>query len=184
MEKIKVKKAPKQLMEAIRLIDKFCKKNDIAIDYSVELDYSLEDCYGCFGNTINSFTVRINPSKIGDVSDCKGYLEDYSLFGVVIHEMSHLFIKHLNLLKEYKKEFPEKLIINANSSLSNDEEFAEVFSLYLTNPYLLKNIDKHAFEFMKELFHSPTTCSKKKYDEIASKWKKEYVDKCFSKWNI
>lgn len=58
--------------------------------------------------------------------------------GVIAHELGH-YIGHKGLYKEYRREVGGGCHVSKYSKKRFNEEFADVFAAYVTNPDLLKN---------------------------------------------
>lgn len=168
--KVKIVHLQSDLTKAIRIIGKFFKLNDIKIKYTLVLDYKL-DSFGIFYPN-KKFEITINPSQFHDTSLEEThqlyYSTDFSITSVAIHEMSHLLDQHFGILDLYKKKFKDKLILNENSERDKAEEVAEIFRLFFLNPFFLKLISPDRYDFFKELFQSPSSCTKRNF---ISKWK-------------
>ncbi len=96
--------------------------------------------------------ISINPNRC----DSKG---DFSFFLICVHEFSHLLDQKYKMVNSFKKEFEDKrlpLTNYAKTKTTRDEELAEIISLYLRNPYLLKLISERHYEFVSRFFNSPT----------------------------
>ena len=184
--KIVVESPEKDILDAIKLIDKFLQLNNITFKYSININHSL-DCHGVFYPEKEN-EICVNPSflaksSIREVHD-KKYSMDYSLFGVSVHEFTHAFSEKHGLNEEYKKLFKEKTIINSNCLTYRFEELAELFSLYLVNPYFLKHIALEPYNFLKEKYISPTPTIKASFLGAWRKWGQAARHQCKSKWGI
>jgi hypothetical protein len=157
---------------AMYLIDKLAKKNDLDFDLSIAYDFAELEA-GVYFPTKKKHSHRIfvNPlnCKLQDEIDANeeepfypGYSKDISLFGVVLHEFCH-FLQHIiytTIIKDYKEAFPiERFYLNEYSGNEIHDELAEIMTLYITNPYLLKLISKNHWKFCNKYFKSPVSCS-------------------------
>jgi hypothetical protein len=84
------------------------------------------------------------------------------------------------MLEKYEREFENKedrLYLTKNGKLDAIEELAEIITVYLTNPYLLKMISEKHFNFISSFFKSPTECDEKvflsKYEKFSKRYKKK-----------
>lgn len=186
MPKVKVVRLEKDLLRAIKLIDKFLSKNKIEIKYSITLDYSMQS-FGQF-NPSKKNEISLNPSAFYDTKKelphAKYYTTDFSLLAVAVHEFCHLLDEKMNLIKKYQETFPEKIIINKNSEVDRREELAEVLSLYILNPYLVKSINKNIFDFFKSLFESPTPNTMSYFVRKWESWPDKIKKLCNDNWGI
>lgn len=164
---------------AMELITKLAKKNKISFDLTISYDFATDDM-GFY--LPNSFThkhkIFINPhncKSLIDADECfdepfyHGYTADITIFGVTIHEFSHYLSMTVfpNMLKDFRYAFPTtRLYLNDYSNNDLRDELAEILTIYITNPYLLKLISKNHWEFCKNYFKSPVACSVKKCYEI------------------
>ncbi len=181
-----VKIPEKGICTALDLIHKFFEVNKIDLPFNIVVDCSLP-YYGMYWHTTNDIILNMdlikNP-KDGRITDY-GYVEDYSIEGVTIHEICHFIDCKLRLFDEFKKEFAsEKVYLNFNSTKSKEEMMVESLALYIINPYLLKNMDRVLFDYWSDEFKSPTPCTKAEFRKIYSKWKQETKDDCLKKWGI
>lgn len=184
--KIKVIRLEKDLVKAIRLIDKLLSKNDFNFKYLLNLDYKMKD-FGQF-DPQEANSIYINPAAFYDTKKelphAKYFTTDFSIFAVSIHEFSHLLDAKLNILDKYKVKFPERLILNDNSQTDRREELAEIMSLYILNPYMLRLIDKPRYNFMRTIFLSPTPCLKTDFIVKWNRWSDRIRELCFRRWGF
>ncbi len=184
--KVKVIRLEKDLVRAIRLINKLLTLNDLHFKYSLNLDYKSKN-YGEF-DPQKANDIYLNPAAFYNTSKedphALYFSTDYSIYAVSIHEFSHLLDAKFNILDKYKIEFSDKLILNQNSESSRSEELAEVMSLYILNPYLLKLIDKSRYIFLRDIFISPTVCRKSNFISKWTNWPDKIKDLCAERWKI
>jgi hypothetical protein len=86
-------------------------------------------------------------------------------FGVILHEFCHLlqYKVYPNIIESFLKEFPtERFYLNNYCNNEVVDELAEIMTLYLTNPYLLKRISRKHWLFCQKFFKSPIACSAQK----------------------
>lgn len=185
--KVSIKTIPKDIEKSIELIDKFLKLNKLKIPFKINIDYSL-DCYGEFDPN-QLFEFNVNPDLFhkypeSEKNNAAGFSYDRTLLGVCIHEFCHLVDEQLGLEKIYRAEFKEKLILNDYCREMWCEELAEVFMLFITNPYLLEHIDDERHEFFNSLFRSPTKCTETTFKTKYKSWTKEIQMICRDLWGI
>lgn len=178
---------PKDIEKAISLINKFLKLNKLKIPFKINIDYSL-DYYGLFDPS-KRFEFKVNHELFhkyaeSEKNNAAGFTYDRTLLGVCIHEFCHLVDEQLGLEQMYRAEFKEKLILNDYCEEMWCEELAEVFMLFITNPYLLEFIDDDRFEFFKSLFKSPTNCTEATFKTKYKSWSKEIQRVCRDLWGI
>ena len=184
---IKVVNLEKDLIKAIRLIHKFLKANNLKIQYTLTLDYKLES-YGIFWPN-DKHNITINPAQFSDTSreepHAPYYSTDFSIGAVLIHEFIHLLAEKYSLHESYKERFKDKrLILNENSKKDVHEEIAELGRLYFLNPYFLKLIDESRFNYLKELFESPSRNTKANFISKWRSWNPQIHQLCLEKWGI
>ena len=180
----------KEIVDATKLIDRFLKKNNIKIKYSVEINSRMTDAYGIFDpNDGNHTKITINPSLL--INDPptrpfgKRFCYDRSLFGIIIHEAMHMIDNKFDLVKDYKKNNDiNKCILNINSKENAFENLAESLTLYVTNPYFLRHINKEVYQYWSSLFHSPTRVSKTSFIRAWKDWDKRLREECIKKYGI
>lgn len=184
--KIKIVGLEKDLVRAIKLIDRFLKINDIKIKYSISLDYNIKD-YGLFYQEEKT-NIVLNPKAFSDTSKedphAPYYSTDFSILAVAIHEFVHMLVFKYDLKDAYRKTFGEKFILNENSRKDWDEEMAEVGRLYFLNPYLLKIVNPKRYKYLRKLFQSPTPCTKSNFLKKWNKWPREIQELCSRQWGI
>lgn len=186
---VKISKPPKDIQDASKLIELFLEKNSINTNVTVYLDYSLKDAgvyyyYVDGPKKVNPAKIYVNPyesiaSHLRYISSY-GYSEDYTIPGVLLHEFSHFIGNKFDL----DDKFESTLILNDNCLKNKKEHLAEVLRLYLTNPYFLYLLSEPDFNFFKDLFSSPTPCSKEKFLAIYSEWTGKAKRQCKKKWHI
>lgn len=183
---IKVSELHVEIDKAIKIIDKLLKINKIKIKYSINMNFKMK-CYGEF-NPENENEISINPTfsieDSGSEINASYYSCDFSILGIAIHEIAHLLDQKFEISKEYRKSFPKQFILNHNSKKDRIEELAEILMLYILNPYLLKIINLEVFNFLKDYFISPSSCSKDYFCRKWSAWPKEIRDDCVNRWKI
>jgi hypothetical protein len=133
---------------AIKLIEKTRVENGYDFKLKICVDYSLTDSLGLYyyDEPIKLHNLYVNPTFCDKLEECKfgypGYINDDTVFGVIIHEFCHFLtkIQLKNFEEEYFKTFPkERIIFSKYSNEELLEEIAEVTYLYLTNPFLIKS---------------------------------------------
>lgn len=184
------------ILNAICLIDITLEKNDINIDLAVSYDYSFDGCgeYRPDGGEDN-FRIFVNPDNCiknneddqEDEISYSGSPSDSSLFGVTIHEFCHVLQWQVypNMIKHYLEEFPtERLYLNDYSNNEICDELAEIMTLYITNPYLLKIISTKHWKFCKKYFKAPVPCSLKASKNIYHGFPIRIKENLKKKWGI
>lgn len=183
---------------AMVLIEKFFKKNNISMNLSIAYDYSSEEAgvYRPFERG-QEYRIFVNPSRckmqeeVGkqdyDEPYCPGYCADITLFGVTIHEFCHLlqYQVYHTIIPDYGNAFPiERFNLNGYSNHAIHDELAEIMTLYITNPFLLKLISRKHFNFCKKYFKPVVSCTEDKCAFIYKGWPvcvKEHLKKV---WGI
>ncbi|HAT77038.1 MAG TPA: hypothetical protein DCS19_09385 [Flavobacterium sp.] len=169
-------------ISSMGIIEKFLNVNKIKMNLSIAYDYSM-DLMGLYipNEKDHKFRIFINPLMCkeikqeysltfdGDNNFCPGSNFDRTLFSATIHEFCHLLQYQIydTIISDYKQKFQiDRLILNDYSNVNIMEELAEIMTLYMTNPYLLKMISKEHFKFIKSYFKSPVECSMDKCMDI------------------
>jgi hypothetical protein len=184
---------------AISLIEKTFRLNNIKQKLSITYDYEYKDSGMYYLNyKEHANRIFVNPlhtksrEEVHGANDplepfCPGYVTDVTLFGITLHEFSHyLHCKiYPEMILDYTKEFPtERFYINSYAGNGVFDELAEIMTLYITNPYLLRLISKKHYNFCKRYFKSPVSCSKDRLRMIYNMYPvivKEHLQK---KWGI
>lgn len=198
--KVSIETPHEDTLMAICIIEKLLIINKININVNIIYDFSLEECGVYFndltGQDCNIYVNPINCRTNDDVDNqkvderepyCPGSTSDITLFGVTIHEFCHLIQYKVfpDMLKSYATQFPtERFYISQYCNNQVWDECAEIMTLYITNPYLLKLISKPHYDFCKKYFKSPVACSKIKCYNIYNGFPipvKEYLK---SHWGI
>lgn len=154
---------------AIHLIRRFSNVNKLYFDLTIVYDFGLDDCgeYHPY-ERYQKNKIFINPLVCGKTSSdlpepfCPGYVADISIFGVTIHEFCHFLQYRIypGIIDDYKNTFPiQRFYLNNYSNNAIVDEMAEVMTLYITNPYLLKIISVEHWQYFKRFFKSPVACS-------------------------
>ncbi len=186
MPKVKVVRLEKELVKAIRIIDKFLSMNKIEIIYTITLDYKMKN-FGEFDPNKKN-VITLNPAAFYDTKKeqphAKYYSTDFTIGAVAIHEFSHMFDEKNGLLEKYRDVFTERFFVNRNAEKDYREELAELLSLYILNPYFLKLINKERFDFFNKLFESPTKCTKANFVSKWESWPDKIKELCMKKWGI
>lgn len=192
MVRILVAKPDREVKEAAKQIDSFLDSNGLNTKLTIYLDYTLKDCghyyyYESPGEKkVNPPKIYVNPvlcenrlrsKKMGPTAF--GYLNDHSVHGVIIHEFCHYVDRKLKL----ESKFESDLVINKNCE-DKVEQLAELFRLYLTNPYLLYLVSEKDFNWFKENVVGVTPASKEKFLAIYATWSQRVKLDCKKKWGI
>ena len=191
MVKVQVAKPEKEVKEAAKLIETFLEKNQLSTNLTIYLDYQLKEC-GCYYYYEEVGEKKVNPPKIyvnpilciksqnkKKVAASYGYFDDFSVGGVILHEFAHYIDRRLKL----ESKFESSLVINKNCD-TKMEQLAELFRLYLTNPYLLWLVSESDFNFFKENVFSVTPASKERFLFLWSTWPKKVKLHCKKHWGI
>jgi len=183
---------------AMVLIHRLLAKNKIQMNLSIAYDYSSTEC-GCYRpfEKGQEYRIFVNPSKCKtqeevtkqdfDEPFSPGYCADVTLFGVTIHEFCHLlqFKTYPSIVKDYGETFPlERFNLNNYSNHEINDELAEIMTLYITNPYLLKIISNPHFNFCKKYFKSPVACSLSRCFLIYKGWPTSVKEHLKHQWGI
>jgi hypothetical protein len=186
MISIEISAPPNQISFAILQLEKLIKINHFDINLKIGFDYLMEKSGEW--DPENPTILKINPFICSD-KKTYAYTEDNTMYGIVIHEFSHFlsveFFK--GFMDDYIKEFPEERLLITTYEEANEkieEEVAELISLYVRNPYLLKLISKKHYFYIKRWFKTPVLYDKNKFIQIYSKMEREYKDKLYKKWGI
>lgn len=182
---------------ALGLIVMLLEKNGIDMHLKMAYDFECPEMGFYINQDELRSTIFINPSKCkkrGEICDgtlkeigYPGYVADQSVFGVTIHEFCHVlqFEVYDTILDDYAKEFPtERLYLNEYCNNEFHDELAEIMSLYITNPLLLKMISKPHWRFCKKYFKSPVACSIKRAYEIYHVFPIRVKENLREKWGI
>lgn len=177
---------------AISLIEKLFKINDIKKNIEICYDYSLEDRGLYYTGTDK---IYVNPLNCIDLNCTNnenkcyfGYTNDLSIIGVIIHEFCHFLADRIykNITEDFASTFSTtRLYLNDNSNVKDfSEELAEIMTLYISNPLLLKMISKPHYDFLKIYFKSCIASTTKRFFEIYSNFPSEVKKELFEKWRI
>jgi hypothetical protein len=183
---------------AMFVIDNVMSVNNLKMDISIAYDYDMEGLGMYFPNLKDQgYRVFVNPMNCKTQDDidnntwrepfCPGYTADLTLFGVTIHEFCHLlqYKAYPDIVIEYVKQFPtERFYLNDYSNNELFDELAELMTVYISNPYLLKLISKKHFNFCKSFFKSPMPCSLKKFRSIYNGFPIHVKEHMKKKWNL
>jgi hypothetical protein len=191
-----------ETQHAMFIIEKFLKKNNIKMNLSIAYDYSL-NASGVYFPFVKGqeYRIFINPFKCKseeeiinqDINNqnneafCPGSPCDLTSFGIILHEFCHIlqYKVYPTIIKDYSKEFPvERFYLNSYSNNEIHDEIAEIMTLYITNPYLLKLISKNHFNFCKKYFKSPISCTEDRCSFIYSGWPIRVKEHLKKDWGI
>ncbi|MFW6121271.1 MAG: hypothetical protein ACOC80_10305 [Petrotogales bacterium] len=182
---------------AMYLIAELLKKNKIDMNLKIVYDYKCEEMGFYINQNYMRSTIFVNPSRCKQKGELvegtnkehgyPGYVTDQSVFGVTIHEFCHLLQFEIfdDILSQFAKEFPtQRLYLNDYSNNEVYDELAEIMSLYITNPFLLKTISKPHWKFCKKFFKSPVACSCKRAYDIYHAFPISVKEQLKNKWGI
>lgn len=178
---------PEQIRVAMELIETLKKKNNFSFDLTLQLDYLMESNAGEYNPKLPSI-IKVNPFLCEDNSTFS-YLEDNTLFGIIMHEFSHFLTMtyFVDFQKAYLEAFPEQRLLITKyeaASMDYDEELAEICSLFCRNSYLLKLISKEHYRFFKAWFKSPIICSQSNFIFMFNRLPIECKNRLRTKWGI
>lgn len=183
---------------AIKLIKKILVKNNITKIIKIKYDFECGDG-GYYYPLLNNDTIFINPDNCYNLREYNeedssqkntfypGYACDNTIFGTILHEFSHFlcYKVYKTLLADYKSEFPvTRLYLNAYSNFEIDEELANLMTLYISNPYLLKLISVDHYKFLKKVFKTARPCSSKTCYQIYQRFPIHVKNELKNKWGI
>ena len=169
----------RQLDKFIQLVNEFEKVNNhlkfkglkVAFKYDMRSSGEFDDS--------KPNTISINPNRCDNTGEFSAYL-------ICIHEWSHLLDKKCKMLNVYKKEFKnDKLILTRYAKEKGEtEHLAEIISMYLTNPHLLKLISEKHFEFVSRFFKSPTPCTREYFLTLYERYSPRYKKMLERKYGV
>jgi len=193
---IKITSESDEVFVAKILIERLQKKNNLKFNLEICFDWMLIEECGVYYPVTHPNKIFINPTNCmppdkGNFDKDNlfyiGYTKDLSLCGILIHEFCH-FLTHRvfpSLKKDYKEKFPTtRLYLNTYSDHELDDEIAEIGTLFITNPGLLKLISKDHWKFFTQYFKSPVASSTKQMFTIYSGYPIEVKQELESKWKI
>lgn len=183
---------------ACELIKRFSKKNDIIIDLIVAYDFTLDNECGIFIPQLNENKIFINPyvchetymvAKDKGLIMGTGYIADLSIFSIVIHEFAHLICYNIyeGLVNEYAEEFPrinDRLYLNDYCDHTLDDELAEIITVFILNPYMLKMISKKHWKFLNDRFKSPVPASVQQFKRVYNDFSVDAKLELYEKFGI
>jgi hypothetical protein len=186
--KIEVSKPPYQIATAIELIERSKKINRFTYDLILHLDYRTDSEAGSY-DPRKPNVITVNPFLCSLDDATFSYLEDNTLFGIILHEFSHFLTMtyFVDFKKNYLEAFPEQRLLVTKYEAANedyDEEMAEICSLQIRNPFLLKLISKNHYKFFKAWFKSPVMSSEKHFLFMYNKLPIDCKNRLRTKWGI
>ena len=95
------------------------------------------------------------------------YPYDLRMNNVVIHEYCHFLDDIYDILDKYKKQNFNKFFIKY---INEKEEIAELLTIFVLNPYLLKILDLNRYKFFSNMFKPINPCSIESFFREYSKW--------------
>lgn len=192
-----------EFLMVMAIIEKFKTINNLNFNLEIVEDFHIPElgCVYPFNQPNNkkqpySYKLYVNPNNCetstDDSSHALGFIQDLSMFGVALHEFSHLICFNIypDLIKQYETIFAvDRLVLNEYSNVGgSDEEIAEIIVLYLTNPYMLKLVSKKHYLFLKKYMKSPVPDTKKRcyiiYNSFPFKCKELLKSKFGIMWDI
>ena len=176
----------KEIDKAISIIDKFKKINDTNFRFEIHLDYDIEDC----GHYEFGKQIVINPSLISKPLFDFGFPLSLqtNLTTLVLHEFGHFLDERFKIETKYLDYCNEhgRLAITPYTSESEIlcEEVAEIIQTYLTNPFILKSVDKKRYNWFKKFFKSPSPCTEKSFIKIWDSWNEHTRNECKHSYGV
>ena len=181
---IEVYKYGPQFTKVNRLINRFRKLNKFKIIKKILLDFEYKElAYMHRGD----FNLYVNPLNcFNQKGEMLGHPEDEGLISSLMHEFGHLLNDKFGLIEEYPTITWEKknCFLSYQSKENNDEELANLISLYMTNPYCLKLISEERYKWLKTKFSTPTACTKHKFITLYNEWGFDARKQFQRKWKI
>lgn len=175
------------LNRGIRLLERFKNINSVSFRLDIKIDFSEPDL-GRLNYDPKDRVIYVNPSKCEnkDFNDLLGHPADCSVYSTLVHELSHFIDQKYKLGTEYylKNWGLKRLIVTNYSKEDIREELADILTIYLTNPYYLKLIDKERYCWLKSKFKSPTPCGYQTFLKLYNRWPKKLQDKFCTDYNI
>jgi hypothetical protein len=189
---------------AIQIIQRFKKKNNIDFELFVAYDFSMEEMGVYYYKRKNNqpfskendmrkfiFTNPLICKVLGESDESEvfysGYCSDYTLFGVTIHEFCHYLqtMQYPKIIDEFIETFPsERFYINEYCNNEIRDEIAELMTLYIVNPMLLKLISIRHWKFFNQRFKSPIPCNDQKSFEIYEGFPIHVKKELSIKWGV
>ena len=184
---IEILHPPQQITIAFELIEKIKKDNGFTYDLTLQLDYSMPEDSGVY-NVKFPNVLKINP-YLCTTAETFSYLEDNTIFGVIMHEFGHFLslTYFVDFMKNYLEAFPEKRLLVTRYEAANEdyeEEAGEIISLFCRNPFLLKTISEDHYKFLSSWFKSPVPCTAKKFIWMFNRLPIDCKNKLRTKWGI
>lgn len=168
------------------IVKEFEKINNVLFKFEICLDFDIEEL-GLFN--FNNNYILINPTLAPkmDLFDY-GYPLCQDMTTVILHEFGH----YLDSIFDIENSYKDFCIDNGRCYITpyvseTDllcEEIAELILLYISNPYLLKTIDKDRFNFFKKYFKTPTPVTEKSFIKIWNGWGKNTQNECFHRYGL
>lgn len=161
---------------AHKMVTKIQKLNNIEEDIEIVFDFDTKDAGYYYSN---DYKLYINPFKRLDY--CYGHPSGHDIRNIIFHEYGHYLDGKFNIAKPYRSYVRKKghLYLCDHSKKNIGEEIAEIISLYISNPLLLKMMDKERFEFYQSYIKIPKSFLKDPYI-IQLGWSKHF-DKLLKK---
>ncbi len=179
---------PEQIRVAMELIEKVKRINSMNFDLTLQLDYTLSEAAGIYFLKEPN-CIKINPFLCDDCGGTFAYLEDNTMFGVIMHEFSHFLTMtyFVDFKKAYLEAFPEQRLLITKYEAANidyEEEEAEICGLFLRQPYLLKLVSKEHYKFFRAWFKSPIPCTQSTFIYTYNRLPIDLKNRLKTKWGI
>lgn len=170
----------KQLDKFIELVDSFENINSKKMtmrSLKIRFKYDMKSSGEFWDSRPNSLT--INPTRCDKTGE-------WSFFNILVHEFSHLIDNKFKICPHYVTKFSDKksklhLTNYAKRCKDPVEELAEIISLYLRNPYLLKLISMSHYTFISRFFKPTVPCNHdyflSQYELCSPRYKKTLTKK-------
>jgi hypothetical protein len=176
-----------EMFHLLGFVQTLINKNKWKFKLTFKLDYISEDS-GTYFFADEPNTIYLNPDQCKK-KESYGLADDDSVFGTGVHEFCHyLSMTHFKKFQEkYLFEFPEERIILTKYKRAQqdiNEEIAEVMSLHLRNPYLLKLLHPNHHKFMQQYIKPYVACTQRKFIEIYNLLEQKDKEMIFKKYNI
>lgn len=179
-------KCNKEIDLAVELIDKFKRINKDNFRFNINIDYDIKDC----GYYESGSGIVINPGLMSKPFFSYGspLTLQTNITTLVLHEFGHFLDSRYKIELKYL-DYCEKhatLPITPYAQYDNllYEEIAEILQLFMSNPYLLKLVDKKRYNWFRKFFKSPTPCTEKEFIKIWNTWNFKTKNECAHSYSV
>lgn len=185
----RVKQLSTSMNIGLNMLNRIIKKNNYDIDLNVELDLSTKN-FGYYFWQDN--VIYVNPIECVKSKwyDKDGHPENITEATVMLHEFAHLITyknKWLNLYCDYVLENGHYQVTDyAKDSEDENEELAELMTVYFTNPYFIKISNPKLYIWLRDVLKlvSPTSCNFATFKKMYDKWPKNKRIEFLDKWSL